>query len=505
MIWLICPSQKFPTIGVLLDKLGLLQISSKERLAWEESSGLSLSDELSIETEEKKFSILYGEEDRWLIPAFFLPSRDACSVRAEKINKKKAISFSGVLRANQKEGVQEALHALHEHTGIVLNADCGTGKTVMALFLLSKVRADKTVVLVDQIDIAQQWEKAIHDFLPELSVTIWGGGNRITSQELIEDVTIIIAQSLWRKDYLKDPIECDLLIVDEAHVFSAPKFCESICNLSFGYSIALTATIDRSDELEWIFQACLGSAIVRVAAKAWPATVYQVPLTIGYINHEDYKMAYCRRDGKMTWKARCMECPHWAGFPTNCGGDLKMNKKTVPPSINWGSRLNQTTMVKTLAEDPNYIEWLHNAIMELYRMGRNILALGEYVDQIKELYRRAAAELGSENVGAFIGKAKMSKEVDRKAELYKKITFCTYRVANKALDVPHKDAAILLTPRSDIRQAKGRIERVVVGKKYPLIIDPVVQDIGPLYGAAVKRKQQYEDSGCIVKKIWRFP
>jgi hypothetical protein len=481
-----------------------MQLSASDLASWESSTGLDLLSELSIDIESKKFSVLYEEGDRWMIPAFFIYAPEAHKARAAAVQTKDAIAFNGELRPNQLEGVQEALTSLHDHTGITLNADCGTGKTVMALFLLSRVRANKTVVLVDQIDIANQWKEAANNFLPNLSVTVLGGGNKLTDTELISDITIIIAQSLWRKDFAADPIVCDLLIVDEAHVFSAPKFAESICNLDFGYSIALTATVDRSDELEWIFQACLGTHLVKVKAKAWPALVYQVPMTIGYIDHEDYKMSFCAKIHKMTWKAKCGECDHWSGFPSKCGGNLPMDLG-VPPSVKWGERLNRTTMVKTLADDPQYIEWLYLAILELHRLGRNVLALGEYIDQLKELYAKVVAKLGRSEVGVFVGKSVMNTKIDRKAELDKPITFCTYGVANKALDVPAKDAAIFLTPRSDIRQAKGRIERVVVGKKYPIIIDPVVKDVGPLLGASIKRLNQYKNSGCIVKTLWRFP
>jgi hypothetical protein len=440
-----------------------------------------------------------------LVPKFSVTSAVLTSSTdcTPKLRKSKSIQSNTIkLRANQVAGATAALMKLSTHSGITLRADCGTGKTVMALFLASKIGAKGVLILTDQIDIAEQWASAIREFLPKASYQILGGGHKkiaAIDKSLQDDFTIVVAQSLWRQEWAEEPIDASILIVDEAHVFSAPCFFKSLTNINFNLSIALTATPDRKDGLEWVFAETLGKELVEVVAHAMTSQVHQISVELPTITHTDFYMRYCKQHHGMTWKAKCIQCDHWAGFPFACGGLLPLDNG-VPAEVVWGDKLNRTSLMKTVAENDDYLAWLSGVISGLYLKGRNILVLGEFKDPLKYLLATFQKEHGNGAGGLFIGKSATSAKAkhDRTQQLLKPVTFCTYGVAAKALDVPHKDTPVLSTPRSDIRQAKGRIERVVKNKATPIIIDPVHVNIHPLRAMARKRRRIYEKAGCEV-------
>ena len=172
------------------------------------------------------------------------------------------------LKDYQADAVDKLLQTWTIKSGALLRADCGTGKTVMALNAVSKWEPECVVILVDQNNIAKQWKERVEQFLPESSCKIFGGefediDNCRKDTSLFK---IVLAQSLMRRDWLDDQLACTILVVDEAHVFSAPCFAGSIANIHFGYSLALTATPERKDKLTWVFNSILGDAVIDVSA-----------------------------------------------------------------------------------------------------------------------------------------------------------------------------------------------------------------------------------------------
>ena len=123
------------------------------------------------------------------------------------------------------------------------------------------------------------------------------------------------------------------------------------------------------------------------------------------------------------------------------------------------------------------------------------MVFAAYKGILENLYSAGVASLGVENCGWFVGKAG-KKDPSRSDELNKPVTYATYGVARKALDIPKKDCAIFATPMSDIKQIKGRIERVLPNKPQPLILDPVHRNIPMLYGMSLARRRTYKQYGC---------
>jgi superfamily II DNA or RNA helicase len=407
------------------------------------------------------------------------------------------VPFTGQLRPNQQEPVSKVITTLSHLSGVTLQAACGSGKTVMALRVVSEMRPQKTIILVDQLDIAIQWRDQIRAFLPERTIQILGGEFQDAQEYLTANVLIVIAQTLMRKQWINNPLECDLLIVDEAHVFSAPCFAASICNIDFAKSLALTATPDRKDGLEWVFRSILGEEIVQANALALNARVFAFELSLVPVSMADYNMAWCRAKKQMTWKDKCRGCEKYAAFPWSCGGNIPC----YDGKVQWGSKLNVTSLQTTAAMDPNYILWVQKTLKSLVAKDRQILVFSGYRKHLEYLYSLGVKEYGVDRCGLFVGKAGKTAEKHRDTAMKKQITYCTYGVANKALDVPWKDCAFYTTQISDVRQAKGRIERIVEGKKEPWIVDVCHSNIPIFRAMAYKRRTFYNSLSCQITKI----
>lgn len=399
--------------------------------------------------------------------------------------------FKGTLRPFQQAAVDDLVRNLRGHGGVTLRADCGTGKTVMSLATAARLGSSTVMILVDQANIAEQWRDRIREFIGLEAEIFSGNETDLTTIRTSESrFKIVMAQSLMRYDWKDDPISADLLIVDEAHVFSAPAFSGSIANINFKLSIGLTATPDRKDGLEWVFKMILGTRSVDVKAKAMVADVlvYHLPI-LQDVDSDNFMYWWCPVVKKSTWADGCSGCKHYDKFP-NCGGVRRAS-----------DRINMPAIIGKLTNDLDYQEWLHGVIDKLYNKKRQVLVFSQLRGHLKSLYADTCKRLGENSCGLYIGVQSKDDELRRKVAMSRPITFCSYGVANKALDVPHKDAAVFATPRADIRQAKGRIEREFHNKPTPILIDPVFDHVKLFKYMGLARRKQYRASGSHIKDL----
>ena len=108
-------------------------------------------------------------------------------------------AFNGTLRDGQKVGTKAVLDRIATDCkyGGILQAKCGAGKTVSALYLASKLRSN-TLVLVHKNDLLHQWKEACDMFLPSASVGIVQGSNRKFRKSPITVATFQTVKSQWK-------------------------------------------------------------------------------------------------------------------------------------------------------------------------------------------------------------------------------------------------------------------------------------------------------------------
>ncbi|MBW2478845.1 MAG: DEAD/DEAH box helicase [Deltaproteobacteria bacterium] len=150
-------------------------------------------------------------------------------------------SFKGKLRPFQ----QKAVDAMLARDFGTLNSATGSGKTVMALYIIAR-RRQPALIVVHTKELASQWIERIEAFLgiaPEEIGSI-GGGKKAVG----EKITVALVQSLYKCAEEVAP-RVGFLIVDECHRCPSRTFTEAVSEFDARYMLGLSATPWRRDKL----------------------------------------------------------------------------------------------------------------------------------------------------------------------------------------------------------------------------------------------------------------
>ncbi len=149
--------------------------------------------------------------------------------------------FSGKLKPFQKHAVEAMLT---KDFG-TLNAPTGSGKTIMALYMLAQ-RKQPALILVHTRELMDQWTARIEEFLniQGHDVGMIGGGFKRVG----ETVTVALVQSMYKcAEEVADRI--GFLIVDECHRCPSRTFTDAVVAFDSRYMLGLSATPWRRDNL----------------------------------------------------------------------------------------------------------------------------------------------------------------------------------------------------------------------------------------------------------------
>ncbi len=149
--------------------------------------------------------------------------------------------WKGKLRDFQEEACKE----ISEYDQGVLQAATGSGKTVMALYMIA-ARKQKTLVIVHTKELVEQWFDRAMTFLKldpyEIGV-IGDGKNRVGRR-----LTIGLVQTIYKN--VKDLEKVfGHIVVDECHRVPSRTFTEAVSGFYAKYILGLSATPFRRDNL----------------------------------------------------------------------------------------------------------------------------------------------------------------------------------------------------------------------------------------------------------------
>ena len=149
--------------------------------------------------------------------------------------------FKGSLRPFQQAAVDQML----ARDFGTLSSATGSGKTVMALYMVAK-RRQPTIIVVHTKDLAAQWTARIETFLgiDAAKVGLIGGGKKAAG----EKITIALVQSLY-KCVEEVAGKIGFLIVDECHRCPSRTFTEAVTGFDSRFMLGLSATPWRRDKL----------------------------------------------------------------------------------------------------------------------------------------------------------------------------------------------------------------------------------------------------------------
>jgi superfamily II DNA or RNA helicase len=346
-----------------------------------------------------------------------------------------------VLRENQVEFYKTAIKEFEKpFGGGILNLVTGFGKSLLSLKIISFYKG-KTLILVNKLELIDQWRKEISKFIPDVKVGIIQG-----TKFIIDNCEIIIGMlqtiSINKKFKACDFKWVDLLIIDEIQNISSQVFSRICFKLRPKYAFGLSATIERADKTEKVIKWYIGDILcsnVDGTAKKQETQIYIYKYS-GESSHTE-----TLRDG------------------------------TVAIS----------KMISNIALDPQRNNLLYDIIIKIIKdSNRHILLLSDRNDQLKYLYNK----LGENISGLFIGSLKQN---ERELSKTKQVLLANYKMAAEGFNLPKLNTLIFGTSRSTINQAIGRIFR----KKHeitPIIIE-IVDEVPVFKGQYYKRRKLYKE------------
>ena len=335
------------------------------------------------------------------------------------------ITFNGELRDYQINIVNKYIDHVGESGGGLLDVDPGKGKTVMGLYIISKLKK-KTLVVVHKSFLLNQWIERIQQFLPTARV------GKIQGQTIdIEDKDIVIGmlQSLSMKDYPENMFDSfGLSIYDETHHLGAEVFSKSMIKCTTNYTLGLSGTMQRKDGLTKVFKLFLGDVVHKEKTDTKEHKVLVKKLDY-YVNDDDFnEVVYDYKGNPMysTMISKLCNYNHRSEFI------IKVLIKEL--------ELNPQQQIMILAHNKCLITYLYKAIEH-----KNIATVGYYIGGMKE--------------------------EDLKKSETKKVIIATYAMASEGLDIKTLTTLIMASPKSDVCQSVGRILRTK--HQQPLVIDIV--------------------------------
>ena len=312
----------------------------------------------------------------------------------------------------------------------ILKMPTGTGKTYLALYLMSKIKK-KTLIIVPNRLLLNQWEEAIKKYLI-LTEPI---GKYYTDAKVDQSIMIMIINSAISDDFIftnrensvkfQDYFkEFGFLIIDECHLYTHKSGLSLLRRCQVRYQLGLSATPEYNKHHTKLLEDCIGPVIDIKTVSNCVSTNWKIETTfVWYSGSPDY----------------------------------------IKPTIDANGNYSYSQMLEQLHNDPDRNALLLKKIDQLYIEGYNIYVFSMRREHTKGLQATIVRKYGSELVftedsSVLIGGAK--KEDFIKALTKSRIIFTTYQYASCGISLIKMNACVFASPkRSNFEQIIGRILR----------------------------------------------
>ncbi len=346
----------------------------------------------------------------------------------------------------------------------IIKARPGSGKTVMAVNLTC-VTKKKTLIILDNSNLVEQWKNAILNFTTATEDDI--GIIRASKFEVEnKPFTIAMLQTLISK-VKRDIIPFyekmraagfDLVFFDECHKTTAgPKYAQASLFINTKNIIGLSATPFATDLHKVIMEGTIGKIIA-------VDDVYEL---IPIVNFIKYDSGLSDRYLKYVLQASDM---------------LKQRSR----------------FVSKLVESLNYRNLIIMLVKQMLSEGHKIIIIAFTVELVRAIFDWLQI-LGIESRMFYSKETEIDRENDR-------IIIATYGFAGAGFDMKQLSGIILATPLSgkkSLIQTIGRILRTYEGKVPPVVYDLNATKFGGLFTKDIPRKRSILETEfkCEFKEI----
>jgi len=353
--------------------------------------------------------------------------------------------FNGNLRPFQKRAVKDMAG---KEFG-TLSAATGSGKTVMALYLIAH-RRQPTLIIVHTKELAFQWMDRIESFLgvPRSEIGLIGAGKHTIGKQ----VTVSLVQSLYK---CADEVSPHIghVVVDECHRIPSRTFTEAVTEFDAKYMLGLTATPWRRDKLSKLIFWHLGDVHHEVSAKK-------------LIRSGDVLSA------EVIFRASEFEPFHdpvneYSRMLTELIAD-DIRNRMITDDVADETRSREGVCL-VLSDRKHHCENLRALLRYRHRIEADLLTGDLSDDERRDVLERL-------NNGGV------------------RVLVATGQLIGEGFDCPHLTSLFLTTPirfSGRVLQYLGRVMRPAPGKESPRVFDYVDVQVGPLVSAAKARQRVY--------------
>ena len=363
------------------------------------------------------------------------------------------VDFIGDMWEFQEPVILEFVEKLKAgHTDLILQADTGSGKTVMLLKMWSILKCSALVV-VPKSDLMEQWRERIKQFTGLEDSDIGTVRQNICEWKDGIKISVGMIHSLCKDKYPWQFKEWPgLVIFDELHKLGAYTFSQVGGMFPAKYRLGATATLRRADGLAKVFYSHLGTEVIS-------------PLKGDQPEPKIIVVKYGKSSGRI---------PGWAV--------QKVRRRGILFSL--------------LSKNSDRNKWIVELTYQLYTTGRQTLVLGERIQQLHAIRDglHRLHDVPYEELGLYIGSTSV-KERNRIAEKCG-IVLATTGMLALGTDIPTLRGLVFATPLADVEQAIGRICRTCANTKSPIVIDLVDSTYKETNGWLHGRRRLYK------KKEW---
>ena len=329
----------------------------------------------------------------------------------------------------QRDAVETVVQSFaNGKTGALLEAPCGSGKTLMALDIASRLNT-KSLIVVHKGDLSDQWHGTAEKLWPEVKV---GHCQQDVWDYKDSHVVTAMAQTLYsrRNNFPKGFLKSfGLVIFDEGHRYPAETFEQVLRMFPSRYRLAVSATWRRKDKLDYVWN--------------WH---------VGQIEHQ-------------------MTADRLTGEYVQISWNTSISDKLFSYG---GKKINMARYITSISKNAKFNHFLSDKAIEAASSGRRVLVVGDRVDQLQYLRRKIFEKSSVISAGLYVGSVDKRRLTKEQLDAAKScdVVLATYGMISEGTDIPELDTLFLATPRTDVEQVVGRIQRHCEGKKNLLIVDP---------------------------------
>lgn len=415
---------------------------------------------------------VYRESNRKLyLPRYFGQKKYGIP-KNSKINpgEKVTMDFPLSLKPKQIPIADAFLKAAEEVGGGIISVPCGYGKTVIGLYLASKLGV-KTLVIVHKEFLVNQWKERISQFLPYARIGKIQG-NKVFVEGY--DIVIGMLQSISMKEYSEDVFnDFGFVIYDECHHLGAETFSRALLKTGCKYTLGLSATPTRADGLTKVFQWHLGEMVYKINKRD------EENVNVKMIEYFPPKMSHSSVPelGEVGLEEEIEEIND---------GVVEGYNNVI---LNYNKKPNMSRMITNICDFMPRTRKIVNEVINCCKKGRKILILSDRRSHLEAMFK--LFDETEYTCGYYLGGM---KEKDLEITEGKQVILATFAMASEGFDCRYPlDTIVLSSPKSNIEQAVGRILRQEAKdrKFVPLVID-IMDEFSSFSGQCFKRSKFYK-------------